>query len=270
MWLLNVHTLELHEFVGSSIPFYHYAILSHTWGHEEVTFAEMKKSKYRDIVQRKAGFNKIRQCCAEAERDGFKWAWVDISCIDKRSSAELSEAINSMNEWYGGSGRCYVYLEDVPSGEEAVRNIPRSRWFSRGWTLQELLAPSNLVFFVKYWTAIGFLAKHYTRLWSNARTPGIDLADEVSKITAIPKEFLIGQAVLTMASIAKRMFWASRRETTRPEDRAYSLMGLFDINMPVLYGEGLEKAFERLQLEIIKKSLERLDSCLAPTLRYYC
>jgi hypothetical protein len=260
MWLLDVNTLELKEFFGRNIP--PYAILSHTWGSEEVSFVEMKKPKYREMAQHKAGFAKIKGCCEQAKRDNFEWAWVDSCSIDKRSSAELSEAINSMYQWYINAEICYVYLTDVPSGSEAIAMLEKSKWFTRGWTLQELLAPRKLVFFAKDWIPIGYQVhimdlSRFQQLTISGVTSWVDLTKTLSTITDIPGDFLVGKRRVRSACVAQRMFWASRRETTRLEDRAYSLMGLFNISMPILYGEGLEKAFARLQREIVTKTTDQ-------------
>lgn len=164
----------------------------------------------------------------------------DTCCIDKNSSAELSESINSMYRWYQRAERCYAYLADVPSDEDPrIENscFMRSRWFTRGWTLQELIAPLDLVIFARDWRVIG------TKL---------SLQGTIAAITGIDKAVLVDGNLRRM-SIARKMSWASKRETTRVEDIAYCLMGLFNINMPMLYGEG-EKAFIRLQEEIIKDS----------------
>jgi hypothetical protein len=144
MWLLETSTLELRDFVGASIP--PYAILSHTWGDDEVTFKDMRK--YREAAKDKAGYTKVQKCCEKAREDGHQYVWIDTCCIDKRSSAELSEAINSMWKWYHKAEVCYAYLADVsiaefvpPEGENDV--LSNSRWFTRGWTLQELIAPHH-------------------------------------------------------------------------------------------------------------------------------
>jgi len=296
MWLIDVKTLELHEFIGDNIP--NYAILSHTWGPEEVSFVEMKKPKYREAARQKLGFSKIKGCCALAEKDELKWAWVDSCCIDKRSSAELSEAINSMFKWYKTSERCYVYLSDIQSGSDAIKMLEKSRWFTRGWTLQELLAPLTIDFFAQDWSPIGCIYNDkkikYRDLYEMDHGSGlrmtthgrglkltthrrglglafhssVNLLNQVSLITLIPKEYLLGGRELNEACVAQRMFWASRRETTRAEDLAYCLMGLFDINMPVLYGEGLEKAFARLQHQIMGENTDQTIMTWGPKGRY--
>ena len=159
MWLLDTSTLELRDFVGASIP--PYAILSHTWGDDEVTFKDMRK--YREAAKNKAGYTKIQRCCEKAQESGHQYVWIDTCCIDKRSSAELSEAINSMWKWYQKSEVCFAYLADVPiaeflspDGENDV--LSNSRWFTRGWTLQELIAPLTVKFLGQDWSVIGIKA----------------------------------------------------------------------------------------------------------------
>lgn len=229
MRLLNTGTLEPY-FFASDVP--KYAILSHRWEAEEVTLTDLLvEAKYREMK----GYQKILGSAAVAKEHGYDFIWVDSCCIDKSSSAELSEAINSMFQWYGGSGQCYVYLSDVNDLED----LSKSQWFRRGWTLQELLAPENVVFYNCEWIRLGTKA---------------DLSREISIITGISEKVLLGQVVLSEILACNKMAWASERITTRPEDMAYCLMGLFDINMPLLYGEGAERAFRRLQEAFIRQS----------------
>ncbi|KAI6109092.1 heterokaryon incompatibility protein-domain-containing protein, partial [Pisolithus thermaeus] len=226
-----------------------YAIVSHRW-EEEVKFEEMiglmmMKKEERTEVKRRRGYRKIVKSCERAAKDGYKWLWIDTCCIDKRSSAELSEAINSMYRWYQNAKICYVYLSDVGESTFPIKRdddkFPQSNgwpeWFARGWTLQELIAPKEVEFFNEGWALIG-----------NKRR----LAPTLQVITEIPCEVLTGGLAGKCLSVAQIMSWAADRETTRVEDRAYSLMGLFGVNMPMLYGEG-RKAFRRLQLEIIRE-----------------
>ena len=164
--------------------------------------------------------------------------WIDSCCIDKSSSSELSEAISSMYQWYGLAAMCYTYLADVPPGDghEANRSpFRRSLWFQRGWTLQELIAPINMVFLSNNWKPIG--SKHA-------------LNGLVESITKISCRALLHLEPLSSFSVAQRLSWAAERETTKKEDRAYSLLGIFDITMPILYGEG-DRAFRRLQEQIM-------------------
>ena len=228
-----------------------YAILSHRWMAEEVDYDEMVGLANialgeRDEIRRRDGYRKILQSCEQAQKDGYEWLWVDTCCIDKRSSAELSEAINSMYRWYENAKVCYAYLHDVPDPQFPIASdeerYPDFRgwpeWFSRGWTLQELIAPSNVQFFNKGWQIIG-----------DKRT----LAPTLEAITRIQERILTEGLHGNRPCVAQIMSWAAHRKTTRVEDRAYSLMGLLDVNMPMLYGEG-KKAFRRLQLEIIRAS----------------
>ena len=224
-----------------------YAILSHRWGEKEVGYddivelAKMDKEK-RDEIRQRDGYRKILDSCKQAEKDGFKWLWVDTCCIDKRSSAELSEAINSMYRWYENAQVCYAYLHDVLDSSfpdyDGIDVNGWPEWFSRGWTLQEMIAPSSVQFFNKEWQAIG-----------DKRT----LAPILENITRVPKHILMDGLYRDRPCVAQIMSWAANRTTTRVEDRAYSLMGLLGVNMPMLYGEG-KKAFHRLQLEIIRTS----------------
>jgi hypothetical protein len=235
MRLINIEKVVLEEFFGHQIP--PYAILSHCWGKEELSFQDIAKSDKCS----KHGFAKIDLACRQAKLEGFRHAWIDTCCIDKSSSVELSEAINSMYSWYAKAAACYVYLEDVTASaipEETFSQFEKSRWFTRGWTLQELLAPQDVHFYDKNWKSIGTKRK---------------LCRLVSKITQIPELVLQDRMHLKSIGVAQRMSWAANRQTTRLEDIAYCLLGLFDVNIPLLYGEG-EKAFLRLQEEILRVS----------------
>ncbi|KAF1828366.1 HET-domain-containing protein [Decorospora gaudefroyi] len=230
---------NLVEYVGNLIP--PYAILSHTWGpdHEEVTFKDLTEG----VGKNKAGYGKLTFCAKQVAYDSLQFFWVDTCCINKSSSSELSEAINSMFRWYKNAKICYAYLADVPGYNThppavvAVK-FARSRWFTRGWTLQELLAPTDVRFFSNDWSNVGSKDA---------------LANTISTITKIDVAFLSGDKSMDQASVAKKMSWASGRVTTRLEDTAYCLLGIFGVNIPLLYGEG-ERAFVRLQEEIMRVS----------------
>lgn len=229
MRLLDTSTIMLSEFFDADIP--PYAILSHTWGKNEVSFQDLDHVKTKGPQ----AYYKIARCCALAASQSYQWVWIDTCCIDKTSSAELSEAINSMYRWYKNSEICYGYLEDVSIDD--MDTFGSSRWFTRGWTLQELLAPANVHFYDKRWTKLGSKQS---------------LREAVAAATGVPIECLFhSENVFLGTSVAARMSWASKRQTSRVEDTAYCLMGLFDVNIPLLYGEGL-KAFMRLQHEIVK------------------
>ncbi|KAF2674768.1 HET-domain-containing protein [Microthyrium microscopicum] len=242
--------LELSSFEEAEIPTY--AILSHTWGddEDEVTFRDLMNLSSSDLQQRK-GYNKIACATRQTFEDGLTYLWIDTCCIDKSSAAELSEAINSMFRWYQDAAVCYAYLSDVvqdssdslekPDLSEFPDNSFRlSRWFTRGWTLQELIAPRELRFYDAVWTPLG-----------SRET----LVDMISDLTRIPKQVCLDSSTISQFSVAQRMSWAATRQTRRLEDNAYCLLGIFDINMPLLYGEG-EKAFLRLQMEILTRTMD--------------
>jgi hypothetical protein len=250
MRLINVRNYHLETFLGSNIP--PYAILSHTWGHNEITFEQMPLQVPSAVADTnpeedlEGGYMKIIYACKQALSDGLNYAWVDTCCIDKSSSAELTEAINSMFQWYHQAAVCYAYLSDIENdsrlhGMMISHGIERSKWFSRGWTLQELLAPMKLQFFIRGWRYVG---------------TDEELQDIIEERTGIERMYLtkdLSPLMCRHASVATRMSWAAGRRTTRLEDQAYCLLGIFDVNMPLLYGEG-EKAFIRLQEEIMKSS----------------
>lgn len=193
MRLIDTTTLILTEFFGANIPTY--AILSHTWGPDEVSFQDFQNL---GTARLKAGFAKIEGTCIQALKDELGWCWVDTCCIDKTSSAELSEAINSMYAWYQNAKVCYAYLADIPNqvriGETFIDNphtrFHASKWFTRGWTLQELLAPRVLLFFTREWMPFG---------------TKIELGNDLANITGIGVSFLKGLQTIHEASIAKKM-----------------------------------------------------------------
>jgi hypothetical protein len=223
-----------------------YAILSHTWGldTEEVTFEDMTNG----TGEKKPGYEKIRFCGEQARQDGLEHFWVDTCCIDKSNSVELQEAITSMFSWYQNAAKCYVYLSDVSTTKQEASDQSSEgtwepdfwvcRWFTRGWTLQELLAPASVEFFSREGKRLG-----------DKRT----LERQIHDITRIPVPALRGTP-LSEFDIEERISWTRNRQTKRREDKAYSLLGLFNIHMPLIYGEGPESAFSRLQDEIYKKS----------------
>ncbi|KAI0446088.1 heterokaryon incompatibility protein-domain-containing protein [Xylaria telfairii] len=234
MRLLNVKTGLLEEILN---PLTHkYAILSHMWEDEEVSFSDMTSPQFKT----KEGFKKIKMAMKLANEAGLQYVWIDTCCIDKSSSAELTEAINSMYRWYERSDVCYAYLSDLPSHLPLTISLRHSRWFTRGWTLQELIAPKTVYFYDRHW---------------NKRGAKEDFIEELSQITKISKYILGHEQPLSAATVAQKMSWAAGRNTTRVEDQAYCLLGIFDVNMPLLYGEE-EKAFRRLQYEIIGRTAD--------------
>ena len=253
---------------SQSKPF-KYAIISHTWAPE----GEQSYKQLRDIQKRLAPSgsdlddefitvplpdptpndrasnvlndhkvsSKLREACRVARTNGYRYLWADWCCIDKSSSSELSESINSMYQWYALADVCYVFLPDVPADEDHMAQDSRFRnclWFTRGWTLQELIAPLKVLFLAKDWKEIG---------------SKVSLGDLITEITNIDYDALLRIEPLETFSVAQRFSWAADRKTTMVEDRAYSLLGILDINMPTMYGEG-ERAFRRLQEEIMRRT----------------
>ncbi|KAH9895222.1 heterokaryon incompatibility protein-domain-containing protein [Cubamyces lactineus] len=239
MRLLDTETKRFHQVENPRNV--SYAILSHVW-------SPGKEQSYEQCLKIQAGSSedqevqlspKVRMFCDTARQDGYRYAWLDTACIDQTSSAELSEAINSMYDWYRYADVCYAYLADVglPNNPDPLsEQFRKSAWFMRGWTLQELIAPNFVVFLSADWQVIG--TKH-------------TLAAVIEAVTHIDTPILVHQQSLDTVSVAKRMSWASRRKTTKVEDEAYCLMGIFGVHMPAIYGEG-SYAFFRLQEEICK------------------
>ena len=242
--------LSLTKDLTKDIP--SYAILSHTWAtdeEDEVTFNDMKDDRSRKI---KRGYTKIQLCGKQAQKDGLQYFWVDTCCIDKTIPSEFNQAMVSMFRWYRDAEKCYVYLEDVSvdmndrnhtTKETWESNFRKSRWFTRGWTLQELLAPKSVHFFSREWEWLG---------------DKCTLEQPIHKVTGIPLPALRGENLYSF-SVNERMQWAAKRNTTRQEDKAYCLLGIFDVFMVPMYGEGAN-AFRRLQNKIDKRWGQRADA----------
>ncbi|OJT05153.1 Vegetative incompatibility protein HET-E-1, partial [Trametes pubescens] len=329
MRLLDTSTGHFHD-INSSLD-EPYAILSHVWNppdapEPEQTFQDLqaiqKKCPTVSILSDSGVSSKVRLACTVARDEGYRLLWLDSCCIDKTSSAELSEAINSMFEWYANSSICYVFLADVEDNKapryasdvatshavhgsdtpgavsivsESQLHLPAtendhcvsqpihdshscpreadserftsdahsatsnfasdntgnsspywtlslrrrfcsSRWHTRGWTLQELIAPRTVLFLSSGWNILG---------------SKLTLSDLIEEATGVDHDVLTHKKSLCSVSVAQRMWWASGRKTTRIEDEAYCLMGLFGVNLPTVYGEG-RRAFIRLQEEIFR------------------
>ncbi|KAL5316656.1 hypothetical protein ACEPPN_015705 [Leptodophora sp. 'Broadleaf-Isolate-01'] len=240
---LQSGNLSLTEDYTEHVP--PYAILSHTWGidTEEVTFDDFRVGTYTD----KIGYRKIKFCGEQATRDGFQYIWVDICCINKSNLTELSEAINSMFRWYQDAAKCYVYLSDVSKRYNANEPFSQStwksefrhsRWFTRAWTLQELIAPKSVEFFSQEGARLGDKGS---------------LESLLHEITGVSVEVLRGKPLIEL-TVQERMLWAANRTAKRKEDEAYALLGIFGLHMPMIYGEGRENAFIRLEREIGERS----------------
>lgn len=237
------YKFSLIEFQPPNVPPI-YAILSHRWGPDEVTLKDIESK----TAKRKPGYRKLEFCANQAARDGIVYFWIDTCCIDKANNTELSTAINSMFKWYQNATKCYVYLPDVSvknGGSTWVQAFEASAWFTRGWTLQELIAPRVVEFFSVEGERLGDKKSFEER---------------IHRITKIPVEAIQGSS-LAQFSVGERFRWAEGRHTTVEEDTAYCLLGVFDVHMPLLYGEGQQKALARLERKAGKLS----DSTLVDT-----
>ncbi|KAI6007958.1 hypothetical protein EDC04DRAFT_2530743, partial [Pisolithus marmoratus] len=221
--------------------YFRFVTLSHRWGSGEPLLRDIEgRSIY--VMSTNGGFGKLQAFCAIAGEQDYLWAWSDTCCIDKDSSAELQEAIGSMFVWYRRSALTITYLSDVSD----TNSFLSSEWFERGWTLQELLAPERLLFYTQTWSL-------YMNLRSSNHKTDVAALEELGRATGIESRFLTNFSP-GMDDARSRLQWASSRRTTRPEDIAYSLFGIFDIHLPVLYGESAENALGRLLAEIISQS----------------
>ncbi len=264
MWLLSTDRAELHFFISPECVADGYAALSHVWDAQEQSFQDIQRIRESCAKEgtnpRDFACRKIRRCCQLAESHGYKWVWIDTCCIDKMSSAELSEAINSMFRYYALAGICYGYLRDVSAttisqedtgdseSDKHEVELQRQRhsailgsiWFLRGWTLQELIAPRFFLFVSQSWGVMSTKA---------------DLAELLEETYSIPAAVLRLQVSHTEYSISQRMSWFGQRKTTRREDEAYCLLGIFGIHLTTLYGEG-RSAFRRLQEALMRQSTD--------------
>jgi hypothetical protein len=248
----DANSFKLVERFDDEVP--EYAILSHTWGHsdDEVTYQDLQN----DTARNKKGYNKLLFCGNQALKDGLQYFWVDTCCINKHSSAELSEAINSMFRWYQRANKCYVYLSDVElenqnDNKNALQGRDRwkqdfgkSRWFTRCWTLQELLAPESVEFFSSNHQWLGNKQQLY---------------EEIIDVTGIPARVLRRPRVISEFDAKQRMDWSRNRKDKREEDYAYSLLGICNVHMPLIYGEGRKQAFKRLHKAIREREEDESD-----------
>ncbi|CAJ2509471.1 Uu.00g144970.m01.CDS01 [Anthostomella pinea] len=255
MRLLNVHTFAVESLddikrrladdkKATDVP---YVLLSHRWFPTEMTFGDMPAfvaNGLRAPPEKARSATKVRGACAQVRawrhnQKPIDYAWLDTVCINKTDPGETSETINSMYRWYKAATVCFVYLYDHPHDRGPFSSMTDSDWFTRGWTLQELVAPTALEFFYQDWRHLG-----------NRK----ECSAELSPGTGIARGILEVGGPIGKTSISHRMSWFSDRTTTKGEDEAYCLMGLFGVNMPTLYGEGSQGAFRRLQEEIMKYS----------------
>ena len=265
MRLLDAKTQILTTFRDGDEPAY--AVLSHTWLYPNDREVQFQDVQHLRDYKAKDGYRKIEFVCNRAKADGLNFVWVDTCCINKTDPLELGKAINSMYHWYRKSTECYVFLEDVSLEREKLSSdfvksssntfqplldvFSHCRWFTRGWTLQEMIAPKTVNFYDTNGIALG--SRH-------------ELAPVISRVTRIDESALLDiglreHITLDDFSVAQRLAWASTRQTTEPEDIAYCLVGIFGVYMALQYGEGPSRAFIRLQKEIMTQTSD--ESVLA-------
>ncbi|THU76413.1 hypothetical protein K435DRAFT_704907, partial [Dendrothele bispora CBS 962.96] len=248
--LIDTKTIKLVDFHDATdidtIP--PYAILSHRWIEgEEVSFQELvqiqdlsnNEGEEMAELKKKSGYRKILQACFKARVDKIDYIWVDTCCIDKSDHGEVVRNIKSMYAYYENAQVCYAYLSDRTGNFWIKGRFEDSEWFQRGWTLQELLAPTKVVFFDRDWDCIG-----------DRTQPEISTA--ISSITGIPRNVLDGNVPVREVDACSRMSWTIGRKTTRPQDQVYCLFGILSVTTDLDYEEDVKTAFSRLQQAVIE------------------
>ncbi|KAI6007493.1 hypothetical protein EDC04DRAFT_2611339 [Pisolithus marmoratus] len=226
MYLLNVATQQLED-IHELRP---YAILSHALQAGETVYFHQVGT---ESVRMQPGYEKVETCCEPARQGGLKYIWTDTCCANANNSAAYTETTTLAYTWYQQAHVCYTYLDDVDGSEDSREKhstFKRSRWFRLTWTLGELSAPKHVLL--------------RERL-DNDRNEG-------RPFECIHRDALEYPERVPCFSIATRMSWARGRTSTKHEDRVYALMGLFGVNLPILYGEGETRTFLKLQNEILK------------------
>ncbi|KAH7904981.1 heterokaryon incompatibility protein-domain-containing protein [Hygrophoropsis aurantiaca] len=234
-----------HEHIAEVVmKYFRYVMLSHRWDENEPLLSVVQKKKVYDL-ESLYPVTKLQRFCQTARDAGYNWAWSDTCCIDKTNSVELQQSLNSMFDWYRHSSLTIVYLSDVPPSSEPGA-LAKSVWTTRGWTLQEFLAPRVIRFFGQDWTP-------YLNDCSSNHKESTAIMQELEDATGIAARASIGFRPST-TEVRQTLQWASTRVTTVQEDVAYSLFGIFNVKLPVIYGENKQHALGRLLEEIIAQS----------------
>ncbi|KAJ8519460.1 hypothetical protein ONZ45_g3573 [Pleurotus djamor] len=261
-----------------------YAILSHTWANRELGFRDVNVEGGMGVgsLEKKEGYAKLDGMCRVAGEFMCRYVWFDAVCIDKSNTMEMEETIHSMWKWYQNAYICIVHLSNtnlkLPSypanssvsptgprrrGDSKRKQLKEDPWFRRGWTLPELLAPKRIKFYLGDWTKMD---QRVGRRFDICRVQeeGFDFGAEyvqflrlVADAATVPV-CAVKQFSLRTHSAPEVFHWISKRITTRPEDLSYCLMGMLDIHIPIIYGEGHENAFYRLQSACLQSSPSRL------------
>jgi hypothetical protein len=257
MRLLNVHSFKFEVYEHPNVP--RYAAASHRWVEPtEATFSDVRKQRNTDTL----GYKKVEGFASflRAHAPDIDWLWIDTCCVDQKSSQEVNEAVNSMFNWYKRAAVCIAYLADVRSSadtqsDDCMSEFQKSVWFTRGWTLQELLAPEIVIFLAQRWEVIGHKGDHgSTKLLFH---PGPSLNRVIAQITGIREMVLIDYEHSTTLTFEDKLKWAVNRNTTKEEDMVYCLLGIFEVHMYLIYGERVQEAFSRLKDAIERKRLKR-------------
>jgi hypothetical protein len=226
--------------------YFQYATLSHRWGGKEPLLQDIQgKSVYDSELDPVGGITKLRSFCKTAHDAGYNWAWSDTCCIDRSNNVELQESVNSMFVWYHHSALTIVYLSDVPPSSVSGA-LARSAWNTRGWTVQEFIAPKVILFYQNNWTL--YLDDHTPNHKESAA-----IMQELKNATGIDPA-AVADFRPSMNGAREKLHWASTRVTTHQEDIVYSLFGIFGVRLPVDYGEKQSKALGRLLQEIVTQS----------------
>lgn len=253
MRLLNVNSLEFAEFHGDDRP--KYVIASHRWSDREATYKDVRNGQNKN----NSGYKKVLAFARyiKEKLSHLEWLWIDTCCINKESEADLSYSINSMFNWYRGSEMCLAYLEDVKDKETYLSSV----WFTRGWTLQELLAPRLVVFVTKEWQVIGNKGCYFHHC--DSMSSGADLVREIATLTGIPERVLNDWGTSVNLAIGDKMRWMEGRKTLREEDMSYALFGIVGIRPGANYGEGEDSARQRLLRSIKERDDIQYVACIS-------
>ncbi|KAG1793189.1 uncharacterized protein HD556DRAFT_525147 [Suillus plorans] len=237
----NIRAERIKDVVAT---YFRCVLLSHRWEEMEALLQDIQDKDVREL-KGLAGIAKLQSFCNVARDAGYRWAWMDTCCIDKKSNTELQESVNSMFVWYRHSALTVVYLSDVPPSSQPGA-LARSVWNERGWTFQEFVAPKVVIFYQNDWS-----------LYLDDRSPNHKespaIMKELEDATGIDARALISFRP-GMSNARQRLQWASSRVTTLQEDIAYSLFGIFGVHLPVMYGEKKQNALGRLLQEIVARS----------------
>ncbi|KAF8445020.1 hypothetical protein L210DRAFT_3394323, partial [Boletus edulis BED1] len=236
--------LDLERISREVKKYYRYVMLSHRWEHGEPLFQTVGHISVYDLEKSPANI-KLQTFCSLFGSLGFQWVWSDTCCINKKDNVVLQESLVAMFTWYHGSSLTIVYLRGVLSESQHPGDLQRSSWNTRAWTYQEYVAAENIQFYTEDW-------KPYLGLDMSNHKDSPAIISEMEPVSGVSAQEL---AVLRpgLDKVREKLSLASTRQTTLVEDIAYSLLGIFDAAIPVIYGEGT-RAVGRLLEHILTGS----------------